>query len=195
VGGLKMRKSAAVALCFLFLFIRDGKASVLIPLSNGGGSITIAGPFTTDPVSGLIEVFVPLSLDEIATIPLPPAPQEWAYDLDVQVGFAEFEPCANSSGFRCGLATRGLGFIGLPWALVDKDNPVITFSVTNELGFDVAPYFAIELDLPEGFSIAAVPEPSTWALLLIGFAGIGFMGYRKLGREKNFIAMPPQQHP
>ena len=27
--------------------------------------------------------------------------------------------------------------------------------------------------------IAAVPEPSTWAMLLIGFAGIGFAGWRK----------------
>jgi len=26
---------------------------------------------------------------------------------------------------------------------------------------------------------AAVPEPSTWAMLLVGFAGIGFMAYRR----------------
>jgi hypothetical protein len=27
--------------------------------------------------------------------------------------------------------------------------------------------------------VATVPEPSTWAMLLIGFAGIGFMAYRR----------------
>lgn len=27
--------------------------------------------------------------------------------------------------------------------------------------------------------IAAVPEPSTWAMMLLGFAGIGFMAYRR----------------
>jgi PEP-CTERM motif len=27
-------------------------------------------------------------------------------------------------------------------------------------------------------AVAAIPEPSTWAMLLIGFAGIGFMAYR-----------------
>jgi hypothetical protein len=27
--------------------------------------------------------------------------------------------------------------------------------------------------------VAAVPEPSTWAMLLLGFAGIGFMAYRR----------------
>jgi hypothetical protein len=28
------------------------------------------------------------------------------------------------------------------------------------------------------FSIATVPEPSTWAMMLLGFAGLGFAGYR-----------------
>jgi hypothetical protein len=27
--------------------------------------------------------------------------------------------------------------------------------------------------------LAAVPEPSTWAMMLVGFAGIGFMAYRR----------------
>jgi hypothetical protein len=27
--------------------------------------------------------------------------------------------------------------------------------------------------------VAGVPEPSTWAMLLLGFAGIGFMAYRR----------------
>ena len=39
----------------------------------------------------------------------------------------------------------------------------------------------------EGFSfnyaaagaVSAVPEPSTWAMMLLGFAGIGFMAYRR----------------
>jgi len=28
-------------------------------------------------------------------------------------------------------------------------------------------------------AITAIPEPSTWAMLLIGFAGIGAMTYRR----------------
>jgi outer membrane lipase/esterase len=27
---------------------------------------------------------------------------------------------------------------------------------------------------------SAVPEPSTWAMMLLGFAGLGFFGYRKI---------------
>jgi hypothetical protein len=29
------------------------------------------------------------------------------------------------------------------------------------------------------WAVTAVPEPSTWAMLLLGFAGIGFMAYRR----------------
>jgi PEP-CTERM motif len=32
------------------------------------------------------------------------------------------------------------------------------------------------------FVLTGVPEPSTWAMLLIGFAGIGFASYRKSRR-------------
>jgi len=30
-----------------------------------------------------------------------------------------------------------------------------------------------------GISIAAVPEPSTWAMMILGFMGVGFMAYRR----------------
>jgi hypothetical protein len=29
------------------------------------------------------------------------------------------------------------------------------------------------------FNVSAVPEPSTWAMMILGFAGIGFMAYRR----------------
>jgi hypothetical protein len=30
-----------------------------------------------------------------------------------------------------------------------------------------------------GPTVGAVPEPSTWAMMILGFAGIGFMVYRR----------------
>ena len=32
--------------------------------------------------------------------------------------------------------------------------------------------------------VAAVPEPSTWAMMLLGFAGVGFMAYRRRSSAK-----------
>jgi hypothetical protein len=29
------------------------------------------------------------------------------------------------------------------------------------------------------FGVSAVPEPSTWAMMILGFAGVGFMAYRR----------------
>jgi len=34
--------------------------------------------------------------------------------------------------------------------------------------------------------VAAVPEASTWAMMILGFAGIGFMAYRRKGQGKAF---------
>jgi hypothetical protein len=33
--------------------------------------------------------------------------------------------------------------------------------------------------LVSGDVVASVPEPSTWAMMLVGFAGLGFAGYRR----------------
>ena len=58
-----------------------------------------------------------------------------------------------------------------------------TFSVSN---FPNPDDFQVSVTLPDGFSIegiGGVPEPSTWAMLLIGFAAIGIAGYRKSRRE------------
>jgi PEP-CTERM motif len=55
--------------------------------------------------------------------------------------------------------------------------------VKNSAGF----FFAADVANPAGKTgpvgantiTAAVPEPSTWAMMILGFAGIGFMAYRR----------------
>ncbi len=37
---------------------------------------------------------------------------------------------------------------------------------------------------PTNLSVTVVPEPSTWAMMILGFAGLGFAGYRKSRRAK-----------
>ena len=50
-----------------------------------------------------------------------------------------------------------------------QNESITTFSVVRE---------------PEG--VTAVPEPSTWAMMILGFAGIGFMAYRRKSRQPAF---------
>jgi hypothetical protein len=43
--------------------------------------------------------------------------------------------------------------------------------------------------LLDGISVSAVPEPSTWAMMLLGFAGIGFMGYRQSRKRASTVTV------
>jgi hypothetical protein len=42
-------------------------------------------------------------------------------------------------------------------------------------------------DLSISLPLNGVPEPSTWAMMALGFAGLGFLGYRKT-RSGNALA-------
>ena len=51
--------------------------------------------------------------------------------------------------------------------------------VLNDSGRNPVGYAGVLGSTPIEFSVAAVPEPLTWAMMLLGFGGIGFMGYRR----------------
>jgi hypothetical protein len=64
--------------------------------------------------------------------------------------------------------------------------------VVNSLGFN----FAADVLGPSGgtgavagvFSVRGVPEPSTWAMMILGFIGVGFMAYRRKGQSSFRLA-------
>ncbi len=62
--------------------------------------------------------------------------------------------------------------------------PSLTFTsteiVVNLVGLAPAAGDELILDV-KTFSAPVIPEPSTWALMLLGFAGLGFVGYRRMG--------------
>ena len=51
-----------------------------------------------------------------------------------------------------------------------------TYGVPNSLTSRV---YSLHLDLLELTSVASIPEPSIWAMMILGFAGVGFMAYRR----------------
>jgi hypothetical protein len=54
-------------------------------------------------------------------------------------------------------------------------------SATNTVGFD-------NFTFGELTAVNAVPEPSTWAMMILGFAGLGFMAYRRKRDESALAA-------
>jgi hypothetical protein len=73
-------------------------------------------------------------------------------------------------------------------------NPITAFVIGDSLyvnwegagGHDVGD--SIKVFLSVGNPVNAVPEPSTWAMILIGFAGLGFMTYRRTKRPLTLLA-------
>ena len=47
---------------------------------------------------------------------------------------------------------------------------------------------AVGLGLSSGLTVTGVPEPSTWALLILGFAGLGWAGYRRARPSATVLA-------
>jgi hypothetical protein len=80
------------------------------------------------------------------------------------------------------------GVFSLSNGFTSNPIPTTAFGPAQFEGFvsDTA-FNTITLTVPtDGFfvfdlttAVAAVPEPSTWAMMLLGFLGVGFMAYRK----------------
>jgi hypothetical protein len=84
---------------------------------------------------------------------------------------------ANVSGLNLASGTYWAGFIAPFFAVSGFDGGPATL-------IDTVPHTGVQnADLPGdlGFQLltGAVPEPSTWAMMILGFAGLGFMAYRR----------------
>ena len=53
---------------------------------------------------------------------------------------------------------------------------------------------SIKVLLSVGNPVAAVPEPATWAMMLIGFAGLGLMTYRRTKKNTTALAAAEGVH-
>ncbi len=77
------------------------------------------------------------------------------------------------------------GYIDNNGVFTSFDPPGSTSTTINGLNNrgDIVGFYTDPVsDTVIGFVGAPVPEPSTWAMMLAGFAGLGFLAYRKAGR-------------
>jgi hypothetical protein len=86
-------------------------------------------------------------------------------------------------GFYVGADGNQHGYIDNGGVFTSFDPPLsasTTINGINDKGDIVGFYTNPTTDTVDGFVGTPVPEPSTWAMMLAGFAGLGFLGYRKV---------------
>ena len=85
--------------------------------------------------------------------------------------------------------TIGFSFASLGGLLAGETSDLLTID-TNAVRFTTGTLAVINSQTSDlnGFAPSAVPEPSTWAMMMLGFAGLGFAGYRKSRKSAAFAA-------
>jgi len=82
----------------------------------------------------------------------------------------------------------------LSWTDVSATGGLGSFSNIDELviipttSADNSNTLTLIDNLQLGSTVSAVPEPSTWAMMLLGFAGVGFMVYRRKSKPSLMAA-------
>jgi hypothetical protein len=175
---------AASFFAFGLLFQTATNASVVqLPLNGSVLLVSSGGPLTVGINDIQISGFPTFDLSNLGQF-------TFAFAL-IQANFNILDATGTSINSGLGTNSLFLEFDNCPFC----SHPVVPHQLTYLL-----PVGRFELDITsssEGHSnsgstvqigygifassdaVAAIPEPSTWAMLLIGFAGIGFAAYRK----------------
>jgi hypothetical protein len=188
-----MRK-LIIGFCFAIATLAQAEAStfevpLFVPSTIGnfpdGGGI---GPiYSFLQVNGLAaDGFVSFTIDFEASATLLPIfdPTPSWYNFNALVNNAHVPACGNNfaGGSYCRYTipapmgeVAGSADSGLPPPFVsDVLNIVIQGTASNVTNLQAHLF----ITLPDGITLG-VPEPSTWAMLLIGFVAIGFAAYRR----------------
>jgi hypothetical protein len=133
---------------------QDITISLWSNLPTSGGTLIASGSTTATANNEWVDVFwQPVAVNPSTTEYLVfSAPTGWNYAIPFKYG----NPYPLGSLFYLGMYPSPPSEYGI---VMNYDTTFRTYSDTT-------------------FS-SAVPEPSTWAMMLIGFAGIGFMAYRR----------------
>ena len=132
---------------------------------SGNGNIPLVGVFTTETDPALATVPTALSFDKNSPASLSPLIGQVFYIGDGKSGANN--PLGTQLTFTAPSDATRL-FIGV----------IDAYNFGGQTGYynDNNGSFSVQVDLT---TTSAVPEPSTWAMMIIGFAGVGFMAYRR----------------
>ena len=123
---------------------------------------------------------------------------DFGYPGDLKLGLID----SQLTGFSSGAGFESMEFTVMADGVEILDSSFRSLAVAEsffrddviDLGSDFGPNigltfgYTLVADGPGGFGFdlaigGAVPEPSTWAMMLVGFAGLGFASYRSTQRR------------
>jgi hypothetical protein len=176
--------------------------SIAYPTISGQSAIACVGYYDNNLLQGSAGSATPQNiLDDLNVLLTNSAPgvndssggYSPPYSLDVDTVLASIEGLANSNDFGFGTTLSGLTVIGMHFGNnTDSDvNNVTAFWLFNL----TTPGTTIHLNPNANGSsnaqlyttgVPGVPEPATWGMMLLGFAGIG-MAMRRRRRTSNAL--------
>jgi PEP-CTERM motif len=128
--------------------------------------------FSLDTTNGVAFSNITAGFQQIAGPVDQPPFGTWQLALDCSAAgtlcIAGYNPAITTLSFEV-TATGGLDESDILPKLVNGQNIYFVSDIANAAGFTGN----------VGAIAGAVPEPSTWAMMILGFAGIGFMAYRR----------------
>jgi hypothetical protein len=171
------------------------------PLSLGVGSTLVADTgslsFTNSAFSGMIDEWVyedtanPFGSGDLTWV-IQVANDPSSSDAIARVTAGNFSTFMTDVGDNGGVNAPSLvdrdtpgHTIGFSWAptggLLAGETSDLLMIATNATRFATGSLAVIDSETSDltGYAPSAVPEPATWALMLLGFAGLGVAGYRR----------------
>jgi hypothetical protein len=161
----------------------------VVPTASGSGVVTLSdfSPFTT-VVDGVTEFGLELFYSsDTGTTPGSTADVGWSYNVsgvpNLTDAFATFAGTVTGTGVDTlsEVLSNGASLsLSAPGSTTATFSPIGALSVIKDQSdFAGGLGSADSSILGNAFSVVAAPEPSTWAMMLMGFAGLSFAGYRR----------------
>jgi hypothetical protein len=159
----------------LLLFTSGANAAVFqLPLS---GTVPVYGNFAGDPFGAVGEVFLTYTGGDVG--PETNTPPFYLFSVRIEVNDAIIGACGDNQ--EEALCQRGVPIQPLATFYPLSGNIGHLNITTSVEDFTLTPLnLSLFIELQPDFSLnRPVPEPSTWAMLILGFVGIGLMTYRR----------------
>jgi hypothetical protein len=147
-------------------FGADSQPGVIITFTNGGAVSSVTGQGPYDSVEDTYVGIVNNSSNTITSINLTSAQDIGGFDGDGIDTYGAFGNAIDTTGY------------GGPQAFFTNNTGyTLTVNFIGGIAPGASAYFSLEE--PVQLNTLSVPEPTTWALMLIGVGGIGYAARRR----------------